>query len=85
MTELLEYIRIKVDGDFISDLVCSEYYNKRAKVLLAGMDLSAYTLDEITGAVRYIYKNDVTFSTKEEANEYIKTNQVVVKTHFKKT
>lgn len=69
--ELLEYLRIQTDCEYISDLSrCTRFYS--IKNALCGLDVQQYSLKEWNDAAVYISGETVSFSRAEEAAEYLK-------------
>lgn len=70
--EILEWLRESAGCRYISDLRYG-VNNKFAKTAIKGIDLSRYTLHEISDAVNYIYGNDIKFDTIADVKLFINT------------
>lgn len=69
--ELLEYLRIQTDCDYISDLRgCKRVYS--IKNALINLEIGQYSLKEWNDAVSYISLANLTFATAEDAANYLK-------------
>lgn len=69
--ELLEYLRIRTDCAYISDLRgCTKFYS--IKNALNHLDVQQYSLREWNDAASYIANKALSFSEAEEAANYLK-------------
>ena len=69
--ELLEYLRIQTDCDYISDLKgCKRLHS--IKNALINLEIRQYSLKEWNDAVSYIGLTNLTFATAEDAANYLK-------------
>lgn len=66
---LLETICAKVGGEYLSDLHMRSN-SRRARRLIARMNLSEYTINEINDAAKYLGFDRTEFATAEEAQDY---------------
>lgn len=68
--ELLEYLRIQTDCEYISDLRGSHKLNS-IRNALHNVDACQYSIQEWNDAVSYITKQSISFLKAEEAEDYL--------------
>lgn len=68
---LLEYLRVQTDCDYVSDLRGLQRLHSIANAV-GGLDIRQYSLQEWNNTVGYIVDETVSFSTEEEAADYLK-------------
>lgn len=59
--DMLEFLQYIIGCTYISDLRF-EPYNKRAKRILEKLDLTNYSLDQVTDVIEYIYEKKWLFN-----------------------
>ena len=70
--EILEWLCESAGCRYISDLRYGAN-NEIAKTAIKGIDLSRYTLHEISDAINYIYGNDMKFDTIADVKLFLDT------------
>lgn len=67
--ELLEWLRISVGCDFISELRFGEN-NELARLFIKTADFEKYTMAELSDSANYIFGQNIKFNTLEEARSF---------------
>ena len=68
--ELLEWLRISVGCDFISELRFGAN-NELARLFIKTADLEKYTMAELSDSANYIFGQNIKFNTLEEARKAV--------------